>query len=676
MSPDGDQTLNNFLHYRRERLLPEHPNDNAQLITGSTFDGGVVGKALKGPICTYEYSGGVNTDHSHVIGIVATTMAHELGHNFGMEHDTEKCKCFGINDKCIMAPSSSSISPKNWSSCSHEYLEDALRHGMDFCLRNLPKEVEGPICGNGFLEEGEQCDCGLADFCDNKCCNATSCTLMPGAACASGTCCDISKCKIFTKEQNRVCRPATNECDLVEICDGFNEFCPENVYVQDGTSCMQNEAFCYEGQCNSLGSQCKLLWGQTGEISDVRCFLQNTKGNATGNCGYNLKTKAYTPCKSNDIMCGTLHCNYKNEKLEFGMESAAILTRSYINLRSKVITCRSAIIDLGLDSPNPGLAPNGAKCSADSMCVNQQCLPINSFLSKNSCFQNCNQNGYCDNKGRCHCFPGFAPPYCEFALPGGYFVTVALYIIFLCILPLTAVGALLIYHYNERIKTWWFVKARTTAIKSRAKQVTHRKPPRPPTNFDAETLEISNPIPIENEYEDIKVATFPRNNTREPKTNIKDVPFTKSESSSKLLRPVRPAPPPPNQLITQENVNFSRSSAPRYSTKSLGRKNSLPRPTQPPPRPPRVNDLTKDSLNKSFNNNVKVNTGNSVSEKWKPSTLNLNEMKNTSLKKKIQQPQKNVSNSNDSKDTSSKSMINNANRSVASLTKKFETLNQ
>lgn len=25
-----------------------------------TFDEGVVGKALKGPICTYEYSGGVN----------------------------------------------------------------------------------------------------------------------------------------------------------------------------------------------------------------------------------------------------------------------------------------------------------------------------------------------------------------------------------------------------------------------------------------------------------------------------------------------------------------------------------------------------------------------------------------------------------------------------------------
>ncbi|XP_023244068.1 uncharacterized protein LOC111642038, partial [Centruroides sculpturatus] len=60
MSPDGDATLTNFLHYRRERLAREHPNDNAQLITAMTFDGGVVGKALKGPICTYEYSGGVN----------------------------------------------------------------------------------------------------------------------------------------------------------------------------------------------------------------------------------------------------------------------------------------------------------------------------------------------------------------------------------------------------------------------------------------------------------------------------------------------------------------------------------------------------------------------------------------------------------------------------------------
>lgn len=69
------------------------------------FEGGVVGKALKGPICTYEFSGGVNMDHSNVVGLVATTVAHEMGHNLGMEHDTEN-NCFCPEGKCIMAPSS------------------------------------------------------------------------------------------------------------------------------------------------------------------------------------------------------------------------------------------------------------------------------------------------------------------------------------------------------------------------------------------------------------------------------------------------------------------------------------------------------------------------------------------------------------------------------------------
>lgn len=68
------------------------------------FDGGVVGKALKGPICTFEYSGGIFMDHSSVVGLVATTVAHELGHNFGMEHDRSDCEC--PDDRCIMAPSS------------------------------------------------------------------------------------------------------------------------------------------------------------------------------------------------------------------------------------------------------------------------------------------------------------------------------------------------------------------------------------------------------------------------------------------------------------------------------------------------------------------------------------------------------------------------------------------
>jgi len=49
LSSDGDKTLRTFLNYRKKSLAKEHPNDNAQLLTREVFDGGVVGKALKGP---------------------------------------------------------------------------------------------------------------------------------------------------------------------------------------------------------------------------------------------------------------------------------------------------------------------------------------------------------------------------------------------------------------------------------------------------------------------------------------------------------------------------------------------------------------------------------------------------------------------------------------------------
>lgn len=63
-----------------------------------------------------------------------------------------------------------------------------------------------------------------------------------------------------------------------------------------------------------------------------------------------------------NVLCGMLHCKHLNERLEFGMESVAILSHSFINLKGSIIPCRTAIVDLGINQVDPGLAPDGARC--------------------------------------------------------------------------------------------------------------------------------------------------------------------------------------------------------------------------------------------------------------------------------------------------------------------------
>ncbi|CAH1286643.1 unnamed protein product [Diabrotica balteata] len=461
-SPNGDTTLTNFLHYRREKLIKSHPNDNAQLLTKFNFDHGVVGKALKGPICTYEFSGGVNTDHSPVVGLVATTVAHEMGHNFGMEHDTNECEC--PDDRCIMAPSSSTIAPKHWSSCSLNYLLQAFTHGMDYCLKNKPKALfDSPVCGNGFVEPGEQCDCGLEEHCDNYCCNATTCMLHSNASCATGECCDLTTC--LPKGAGTLCRSADYECDLPEYCTGQSEYCPEDNYKLDTEVCDDGKAFCYHGFCSTRSDQCKLLWGETGKSSDDQCYMMNTKGTRHGNCGYDKLTQTFFKCENESVLCGMLHCEHLNEKLEFGMESVAMLSHTFINKKGLIIPCRTAIVDLGINQVDPGLTPDGALCGKGKMCVNQKCMSVSSLRKQGPhCPDDCNGNGWCNNKGHCHCKDGFAPPTCDYPGPGGSLdsgpaadpnarqgIVAAIFIIFLGIVPLVAISAFLLYYVRHNL---------------------------------------------------------------------------------------------------------------------------------------------------------------------------------------------------------------------------------
>ena len=63
-----------------------------------------------------------------------------------------------------------------------------------------------------------------------------------------------------------------------------------------------------------------------------------------------------------DVECGALQCKHNNDRLEYGLEATSILSHSYIKSKDLILACKTATVDLGLDSSDPGMVPSGAKC--------------------------------------------------------------------------------------------------------------------------------------------------------------------------------------------------------------------------------------------------------------------------------------------------------------------------
>uniref|UniRef100_A0A3Q4HAV8 ADAM metallopeptidase domain 9b n=1 Tax=Neolamprologus brichardi TaxID=32507 RepID=A0A3Q4HAV8_NEOBR len=316
------------------------------------------------------------------LAFVSTVVAHEMGHNLGMNHDAVNCACNGKS--CIMSGGASGVT--HFSQCSAADFEALILRGGGLCLRNQPAAsnvISNPECGNGLLEQGEQCDCGKPQECTNKCCNAATCTFTRGSACAHGAC-----------------------------CENFNFFLSST----------------YDYQCGHLFAP------------DI-CFQDaNIQGDRFGNCGRSSKGD-YIKCTVANSMCGKVQCtnvNVINPPLGATITIKIVAGKTCVNADFDLGT---DVLDPAY--VNPGSPCATGKTCVNFQCVNASALLPNLICDAKT---TCNGQGVCNNLGHCHCENGWGPPYCDRSGWGGsidsgpaqidYSLRNGLLIFFLLVVPL------------------------------------------------------------------------------------------------------------------------------------------------------------------------------------------------------------------------------------------------
>ncbi|MEQ2294805.1 hypothetical protein AMECASPLE_007526 [Ameca splendens] len=418
MDGNSDITLDNFLVWRQADLLQRAKHDNAQLVTGKDFDGDTVGLANKFAMCTVN-SVGVNQDHhDNPLGL-ASTIAHEMGHNFGLSHDSAGCMCGPAysSNNCVMTEKlnmGGQAFPDFFSNCSIQQLAQFMERAQPSCLHppgRISTIAVGPRCGNALLDSGEECDCGAAEVCNNPCCDASTCRLTGGSLCAHGECCE--SCQL--KASGSTCRGSAGACDLPEYCSGDSPDCPEDSFEMNGKPCYNKElGYCYNGQCPTRVQHCWRLFGEGAKEGPDLCFNLNKRGEEGANCGRD--GHGFIRCSPENLKCGSIFC--------VGGEESITGKRAAFN----VVGFECKIVVEVDKTRNMDMVPNGTACGQNKVCLSNRCVDVSVFGRRDVCAKKCNNNGVCNHKNECHCNPGWAPPNCDIKyadIPQGQTVMVA-----------------------------------------------------------------------------------------------------------------------------------------------------------------------------------------------------------------------------------------------------------
>jgi len=273
-SQDIYQTLDTFTAWRSTQT--DKNNGIYHLLTNCFPPAGVVGLAWIGVLCDKSYGTGVSSYHTGNW----KTVAHEIGHNFGAQHTFQN----GIGTTGgIMDYGDGTLNGEYqfYTQYSKNEICTQITQSMNNKGSNMVENCwtsYAPKCGNGIVEENEDCD-------DTSAC-CVNCKFKAGGVCSGGSCC-TSTCQ-FT--------PSTTNCGL----DGY---CANGVCTSSTCSIYSNLNFCNNPSNNPCQQTCTINGG-------TACNLLNRYGlDGRVKDGTVCSTSPYSTCSNGVCVASTAPTN-------------------------------------------------------------------------------------------------------------------------------------------------------------------------------------------------------------------------------------------------------------------------------------------------------------------------------------------------------------------------------
>ena len=247
---DQAKLLETFLTYVQAKRAAPVRFDDAILLTTRDFAATGLELSFVASTCSQLGGGVLQVRPTSSPQFNAMLLAHALGHNLSMPHDSVT----GF----IMSPTFGSSPATSFSSGSIAAANNFMSTPGAGCLLDGGTHAWATTrCGDGRVDPGEQCDPGVAS---DSCCTS-SCQLAAGCACANSQPCCLNGAVV---DAGVACRASDGTCDQVDRCDGVSTACPDRltapgVSCGDGGTCLRGGCFSRDALCVGLGTvgQCR-----------------------------------------------------------------------------------------------------------------------------------------------------------------------------------------------------------------------------------------------------------------------------------------------------------------------------------------------------------------------------------------------------------------------------------